>query len=313
MNKRSFAVIALLVLALPALAQTWEPVTGDELRQVFSDTTLRATLVGGNEATANYNADGTGELQAWGDTFPRKWKLDGNDLVCILIDGKNQCFRVERNADKSGEYRGRNLATGDSVIFTLEANQAQVAKVAKTDKGSASQPSAAEMAQKLANPTNPIMTIGNNFDLVTFQGDLPDAEEQSSFRYLFQTVFPFKLSDGKGTVFFRPAIPVFFNEPVPDGAGDYDSKGVDLGDIGFDFSYGQTSKSGWIYGGGVVGLLPTATDDALGINIGKRTGIDIRITRAAYIPLVSKQTQYRTPGTYLAEQRFRSQRPFIFA
>ena len=264
MNKRSFAVIALLVLALPAQAQTWEPLTGDELRQVFSDTTLRATLGGGSEATANYNADGTGELQAWGDTFPRKWKLDGNDLVCILIDGKNQCFRVERNADKSGEYRGRNLATGDSVIFTLEANQAQVAKVAKTDKGSASQPSAAEMAQKLANPTNPIMTIGNNFDLVTFQGDLPDAEEQSSFRYLFQTVFPFKLSDGKGTVFFRPAIPVFFNEPVPDGAGDYDSKGVDLGDIGFDFSYGQTSKSGWIYGGGVVGLLPTATDDALG-------------------------------------------------
>jgi hypothetical protein len=120
------------------------------------------------------------------------------------------------------------------------------------------------MAQKLANPTNPIMTIGNNFDYVTFQGDLPGAEEESSFRYLFQTVFPFKLADGKGTVFFRPAVPIFFNEPVPDGLGGFSSEGTDLGDIGFDLSYGQTSKGGWLYGGGVVGTLPTATSDQLG-------------------------------------------------
>ncbi|MGI9309794.1 MAG: hypothetical protein ACR2P6_11065, partial [Gammaproteobacteria bacterium] len=125
-------------------------------------------------------------------------------------------------------------------------------------------PSAEEMAQKLANPTNPIMTIGNNIDYVSFDGDLPGADDESSFRYLFQTVFPFKLSDNKGTVFFRPAIPVFFNEPVPDGIGNYDDKGIDLGDIGFDLSYGNTSKSGWIYGAGAVGTIPTATDNALG-------------------------------------------------
>jgi hypothetical protein len=108
------------------------------------------------------------------------------------------------------------------------------------------------------------MTIGNNFDYVAFQGELPGAEEESSFRYLFQTVFPYKLADGKGTVFLRPAIPIFFNEPVPDGQGGFSSEGTDIGDIGFDFSYGQTNKKGWLYGGGIVGTLPTATNDRLG-------------------------------------------------
>jgi hypothetical protein len=264
MNMRLFAVLAMLVLVLPAQAQTWEPVTGDELRDVFSDTTLRATLGGGNEAVATYNADGTGQLTAWGDTIPREWRLDGDELACIKIDGKFQCFRVERNTDNPDEYRGTLLATGEEVVFMVEGKSAAIGQPVKTSSGGTAQPSAEEMAKKLSNPTSPIMTIGNNFDFVTFQGDLPDAEEQSSFRYVFQTVFPFKLRDGKGTVFFRPAIPIFFNEPVPDGLGGYDDQGTDIGDIGFDFSYGQTTESGWIYGAGAVGTIPTATNDLLG-------------------------------------------------
>ena len=150
------------------------------------------------------------------------------------------------------------------MIFTVTAQQAELSAGPRTDAGGTAQPSAAEMAQKLANPTNPIMTIGNNLDYVTFDGDIPAADDESSLRYLFQTVFPFKLRDNKGTVFFRPAIPIFFNEPVPAGSGSFSSEGIDLGDIGFDFSWGQTNKAGWIYGGGLVGTLPTATNDLLG-------------------------------------------------
>jgi hypothetical protein len=248
-----------------AQAQTWEPVTGaDELTALFSDTVQTAELGGGSQAVANYNADGTGELKAWGDTFAREWKVDGDELICIKIDFRFQCWRIEKNTEKENEYRGTKVETGESVIFTVTDQETQLGAGPRTDAGGSAQPSAAEMAQKLANPTNPIMTIGNNFDFVTFDGDLDGADDESSFRYLFQTVFPFKLSDNKGTVFFRPAIPIFFNEPVPDGQGGFDDKGIDLGDIGFDLSYGNTSKTGWIYGGGLIGLLPTATDDALG-------------------------------------------------
>jgi len=265
MMKHWFVAALLFFMASTVYAETWEAVTGaDKLKALFTDTVQTAELGGGSQAVANYNADGTGELQAWGDTFAREWRVEGDDQICIKIDGRFQCWRIERNTEKQNEYRGTKLETGETVIFTVTEQATQLASGSRTDAGGSAQPSAEEMAQKLANPTNPIMTIGNNFDYVTFDGDLPGADDESSFRYLFQTVFPFKLSDGKGTVFFRPAIPVFFNEPVPAGPGSFSSEGIDLGDIGFDFSYGQTSKSGWIYGGGLVGTLPTATNDLLG-------------------------------------------------
>ncbi len=258
------ATLILIVLPLGAQAQTWESVNGaDKLTALFSDTVQTAELGGGSMAVANYNADGTGELKAWNDTFDREWKVDGDELICIKIDGRFQCWRIDKNSEKPSEYRGTKIETGETVIFTV-TNQETKLSAPVTSSGGSAAPTAEEMAQKLANPTNPIMTIGNNFDYVTFQGDLPGAEEESSLRYLFQTVFPFKLADGKGTVFFRPAVPIFFNEPVPDGQGGFSSEGTDLGDIGFDLSYGQTSKSGWLYGGGVVGTLPTATNDQLG-------------------------------------------------
>jgi hypothetical protein len=255
----------LLFVASVVHAQSWEPVTGaEELAALFTDTVQIAELGGGSIAIANYNADGTGELKAWGDTFARKWKVSDDEQICIEIDNRFQCWRIERNMDKQDEYRGTKLETGETVIFTVTAQQAELGAGPRTDAGGTAQPSAAEMAQKLANPTNPIMTIGNNLDYVTFDGDIPAADDESSIRYLFQTVFPFKLRDNKGTVFFRPAIPIFFNEPVPAGSGSFSSEGIDLGDIGFDFSWGQTNKAGWIYGGGLVGTLPTATNDLLG-------------------------------------------------
>jgi hypothetical protein len=259
--------LILAVFSLSALAQTWEPVKGvDEITALFSDTVMTAMLGGGNNAVATYNADGTGELKAWDDSFEREWKVDGDDLICIKIDRKFQCFRLEKNTEQAGEYRGTKLATGETVIFTVSDQGTDIQQPLKTQAGSPAQPSAAEMAQKLANPTNPIMTIGNNIDYVTFKGDgsLPGADDESAVRYLFQTSFPYKLADGKGTVFLRPAIPVYFNEPLPNANGTgFDTSSVELGDIGFDFSYGNTTKTGWIYGGGVVGSLPTGTEDRL--------------------------------------------------
>ena len=63
--------IAVVVCGLISLASTttmaqeWELVTDtDQLRQLVSDTQLVSTLEPGVEATATYNADGTGELNA---------------------------------------------------------------------------------------------------------------------------------------------------------------------------------------------------------------------------------------------------------
>ena len=55
-----------------------------------------------------------------------------------------------------------------------------------------------------------------------------------------------------------------FQTPVPDSGGGFTNAGVELGNIGFDLAYGTTRESGLIHLFGVVGELPTNTDDAVG-------------------------------------------------
>jgi len=255
--------ILLILLSGQSHAQTWQALTDEaEIRALFTDTVLTTQLKDGVVATSRYNSDGTGELSAWGDTFVRGWKVE-NGQACILIDGIYRCLDIEKDADSSNDYRATDPANGESVLFTLTEGRAIAMPTPDPNTGGAGEPSAEEIAAKLANPTNPVMTIGNNIDFVFFDGDLPGAGSESSVRYVFQTVFPLKLSDG-GTAFFRPAIPVMFNEPVPDGQGGFNSVGTDLADMGFDLSYGKTTAAGLLWGGGVAGTIPIATDDALG-------------------------------------------------
>ena len=256
--------IFMVVLSFPLFAQTWEPVSGAEtLTEIFSDMTFKTTLKGKVTATAHYNADGSGELRAWDGVFPRQWKIESEDRICINISGVFECFTLERNSEIDNEYRATKTSTGETVVFRVTPQEPSLVEGQAMDEGGPAQPSAEEMAEKLSNPTTPVMTIGNNFDYVTFKGDLPGAKDETAFRYVFQTSFPYKLSNG-GTVFFRPALPVLFNEPVPDGLGGFSSEGTDLGDMGFDFSYGITTPSGLLWGGGLVGTFPTATNDKLG-------------------------------------------------
>lgn len=256
--------LVLLIFVNNVLAQSWTPVTDKtELRKMFSDTVITSTLREGVTATARYNADGTGMLDAWDDTFAREWKVSDQNQVCILISNIFECFTIEKKSGKENEYRGTNVSTGETVNFTVQDQQLHTDSAVDGSTGGAAQPSAEEIAAKLANPTSPVMTIGNNLDYVTFKGELPGADDQTGMRYVFQTVFPFKLRNG-GSLFFRPAIPVMFNEPVPDGQGGFNSIGTDLGDTGFDFSYGITTSTGFLWGAGMVGTIPTATDDSLG-------------------------------------------------
>jgi len=258
-------VVAFIVLAFTpaAFAQDWQAVTGeDELKALFSDTVMTATLKDGVTATATYNADGTGQLKAWGDTFPRSWQIKGQDQVCIGIDGKLQCFNIEKDAD-TGRYRAHNVATGESVVFEVAGHKIAVENIPATGSGGASQPSAEEIAAKLANPNAPMASLTFRLQYRTFDGDLPDASNQSGTTLAFQPSFPFTLSNGD-VIFFRPNIPIQFNSPSPDPATGGFKGESGLADIVFDVAYGRTTKSGMLFAGGVVVSLPTATSDALG-------------------------------------------------
>ena len=125
-------------------------------------------------------------------------------------------------------------------------------------------PSADEIARQLADPNSVLGSLNFNLDHITYKGDLPGASDQSATRLTFQPILPYPISD-TSNFYFRPAVPVVISQDVPT-AGGFDNKGVELGDIGFDAAVGKSLPGGYVVIGGVVGTLPTATDDALGLD-----------------------------------------------
>ena len=122
--------------------------------------------------------------------------------------------------------------------------------------------SAADIAAELADPNTSLGTLNFNFDYTTYEGDLPNAGDQSAVRMSFQPVLPYPVGEGVN-FFLRPNIPVIFKQDVP-VAGGFDNPGFNLGDTGFDAALGKSFSSGLVLVGGVAGTLPTATDDELG-------------------------------------------------
>lgn len=146
-----------------------------------------------------------------------------------------------------------------------------------------SEKTAAEIAAELANPNTPLGTMNFNLDYISFDGDLPGADKQNAVRMTFQPSLPYPLKNGMN-FFARPAIPIIFKQDLPtvneyDAGGlglpgtfeqgvptfsGFDNTGFNLGDIGFDIGVGKTFSNGIVAIGGMVGTLPTATDEALG-------------------------------------------------
>ncbi len=259
------SLVVAAILGSSAQAQEWEAITNpEELRALFSDTVIEATMANGVKTLAGYNRDGTGVLEAWGDTFPRTWEIRGQDLVYIGLGQEVHCYRLERNTKSPARYRAHNLTTDESFEITVEVGKnAVVADHPSDSSGSVAEASAEEIAGELANPNTSLALLNFKLQYRTFEGDLPDADDQESLTLLFQPSFPFALSNGD-TVFFRPAIPFLFYQPVFDPSGlDFDTE-YGLGDISFDLAYGRTTESGILFAGGLISTVPTATADALG-------------------------------------------------
>ena len=121
--------------------------------------------------------------------------------------------------------------------------------------------SAEEVAHELANPNTALGFLAFQLDNLKYDGDLPDADDQDAWRFNFQPSFPYPIFGGMN-FFLRPLIPIIIDQPVFEDGG-FDSKGVDLGNIGFDAAIGKSFPSGLQLIGGLAGTLPTATDSSL--------------------------------------------------
>ena len=283
MNLRNYDLtqgcsIVTLTLALyflcPGVANAadWKPVEDPALlRELFSDTLMQTTLKDGVIAEATYNADGTGELRAWGDTFARTWEIKGNDQVCIGTEREVKCFNMEQSTDQADTYRATNNDSDEQIVITVTRSEGKVVLDSKPDTESgaptpesgAAKPSADEIAASLANPNTPLASLNLKIQFRQFEGDLPGADDETGIGLIFQPGLPFPLDSG-AKILFRPAIPLQIDQPVFDaGSGDFDSESG-IGDIGFDLAYAPKSEAGRMLAYGIVGSIPTATEDSLG-------------------------------------------------
>ena len=132
--------------------------------------------------------------------------------------------------------------------------------------GEEDKPDAQEVAKKLANPASPLASLTLKGQGRWFDGDLPGADDESSFTMLFQPSFPFALDNGD-RILWRPAVSLLVDQPVlPDLAGGetgFDEE-TGLSDISFDLVYARTTDDGILYGAGLFSTLPTATSSELG-------------------------------------------------
>ena len=152
---------------------------------------------------------------------------------------------------------------------------------AQEDGKSHSDMSSEEIAKELANPNASLGFLAFQLDYVSYKGDFPGASSQSAYKLNFQPSLPYKI-DANTNFFVRPLIPVFVDQPVPVVSGssvvpqagsnsfsaagfEFDSTGVELGDIGFDAALGKSYSNGMVLIGGVVATLDTATDDRVGL------------------------------------------------
>ncbi len=131
--------------------------------------------------------------------------------------------------------------------------------------------SADEAAKKLANPAGSLANLANNISYRTYKGDLTGAGDQSAWSYTFQPVLPFPVGEKGRNIIFRPAFNIVFNQPIYNATDDtFENLDTNLNDLTFDLVYaGNTMKgehSGYLWGMGLAGTLPIATDSALGGN-----------------------------------------------
>ncbi len=218
---------------------------------------------------AVYSADGSGTLTTWGATFPRTWIINDKDQVCITANRETICNGIEQNVTEPTLFRSYEASTGEWVEYRVIEGRTtfKIKPARRGDKGGAAAPSAAEVAAELTDPNTPLGILTTLFDYKTFDGTVPGASKQSAQTITFQPSLPYPLGENRN-LFFRPSVPLILDQPVADGVKDeFESKGVELGDIGYDASMGYSFK---VDGGknillaGVSGTIPTATDKAVG-------------------------------------------------
>lgn len=124
--------------------------------------------------------------------------------------------------------------------------------------GAPAEMSTEETAKQLANPNTPLASLTLKSQWTHWEGSLSGADGHDSQTFLFQPSFPFPVNE-TDSIFLRPAFPFLVDQPVVDAAGHISSESG-FGDMGMDFAFGRTTKTGFLTAVGTVAGIPIGAD-----------------------------------------------------
>lgn len=154
----------------------------------------------------------------------------------------------------------RRLAAWTSVLILVPVGSPVAQETDGQPANGGATPSTVELAAELSNPNTSVASLTLKLQYRWFEGALPTADDQHGTMLLFQPSLPFVLDNGD-KILWRPAVPVFIDQPVFDGdGGNFDGNGG-LGDIAFDLAYAPKTGAGSLFALGLITSLPTATND----------------------------------------------------
>jgi hypothetical protein len=118
------------------------------------------------------------------------------------------------------------------------------------------------LAKELANPGGALSSMTSKFEIRRFDGDLPEADKQHAYSYVFQPVLPFPVASGD-TFIVRPAFSYLMHQPYFDATKPGFDQASAFGDIAFDLLYSFGDIQPYVLGIGAVGAIPTGTDNRI--------------------------------------------------
>jgi hypothetical protein len=139
-----------------------------------------------------------------------------------------------------------------------------------------------QLAAEMSNPLAAFTSFAYGLDYRTYQGEMPDADDQSSTTHILQAVIPFAQKDGQGFV-LRLALPYVDDQPIYWVNQEYSKKGYaewlmrqqdptvygqgywdpthgHTDDLATDLVYGGVDDNGFILQYGLAGRFPTSSD-----------------------------------------------------
>jgi hypothetical protein len=179
------------------------------------------------------------------------------------------------NFYKNNRTRSSSLTTILTLLICLAVGFAFMepcfAQDAKKGAKQAAKKNADKLSQELVNPIGPNWLINTYLNVMEKRGDITD-ETDTYVEWLIQPVMPIPLNKKTGLILMnRPALPIFFKDPVPtmDAMGNF--SGLDdlsgIGDLNIQTALGKMAKTDFgkvMWGVGSVLIFPTATEDGSG-------------------------------------------------